>query len=155
MDNTLYKHSKEVRKELLELNRKIAIANSNSSKVTTVIQSSGIGGSSSITATNIGGYAQEITNTSNVDLGSIEAKYIFEELKCIVTIPAPAGTTFQVIDQNKNIIIPIGMITPDKNGSWTWNGNLRTTGLITLTGIFSNSDANIEIIFIKKVWKII
>lgn len=157
MENTLYKYPKDTRKEFLEINRKIAIANSKPTEITTVVQqSSGSSGTNVILDSNTT-YAKEVTNTSNVNFGAILRNYIFEEMKCIVTVPAPAGVTFKVIDELGNIIIKPGEIIVDQIGSFTWNGNKRISSDIVLTGIFTGiiTETNVEIVFIKKIWKII
>ena len=157
MDNTLYKYPKDVRKEFLELNRKIAIVNSKPSTGTTVVQSSSGSSGTTVVIDSNATYAKEVTNTGNVNFGVISRNYIFEEMKCIVTVAAPVGTTFKVIDELGNVVIKPGEIVVDQIGAFTWNGNKRISADMILMGIFLGitTEVNVEMVFIKKIWKII
>jgi hypothetical protein len=97
-----------------------------------------------------------LATPAEVALGVIPAEYIFEELKCVVTTPAPSGTTFKVIDQNDAVTIPVGRITVDRVVSSTANINKRITAQTTLTAVFDGpaSSSGCEIVLIKKIWRI-
>lgn len=97
-----------------------------------------------------------ITIPGSVELGVIPADYIFEELKCIVTIPTPAGTTFKLVDQHGNILVPAGRLTTDRAVATTANINKRITGQVRISALFqgSASTSNCEIVFIKKICRI-
>ena len=77
-----------------------------------------------------------------VDLGVIPEDHFFEELKVHIVSVAPAGTTFKVIDQNTNIIIPIRKIFPDRQGTYT----IKNIGL--------SPNVNMFIIIMHKVTSI-
>jgi hypothetical protein len=89
-------------------------------------------------------------------LGTIPAEYIFEELKCIVTIPCPPGTTFKLINQDDEIIVPAGKIIVERAVASTVNINRHITAQTTLRGIFESKtiSSGCRIIFIKKITRI-
>lgn len=163
--NTTYKLP--TRKELLQIKGDIQTLKYRPAGSTTVIQQvvSSLSGSStnnqsSTTPRIVGGTVatdnpvQEILTTNPVEFGIFPVRTLFEELKCIVTIAAPTGTTFKVIDQNNNIIIPAGELVVDRIGAYTANINKRIMVDTILNGIFENTNTgiSIEIIFIKKMW---
>jgi hypothetical protein len=89
------------------------------------------------------------------ELGVIPAEYVFEELKAIVTSPAAAGTTFTVINQDGDIIVPAGRLTVDRASSSTANINRRITAQTKLIGVFEgNSVSACSVILIKKILRI-
>jgi len=162
--NTTYKLPN--RKELLQIKNDLQILKyrptGNTTTITKTVAAIGTTNNSNnaVTPKIVGGtvatdnLAQEILTTNPINFGLFLARTIFEELKCIVTIAAPTGTTFKIIDQNNNIIIPSGEIVVDKVGATTANINKRITTDLILSGIFENTNTGIdvEIIFIKKVW---
>jgi hypothetical protein len=97
-----------------------------------------------------------LVTPGEIALGVIPADYIFEELKCIVTVPAPSGTTFKLVDQHGSVIIPAGKITPDRAVSTTANINKRITGQVRITGVFEGpaSAGGCEMVLIKKIYRI-
>ena len=77
-----------------------------------------------------------------VELGVIPAEYVFEELKAIVTEPAPAGSTFKLINQDGEIIIPAGRIIIDRAVSSTANLNRKISVQLKLIGVFEGNSAS-------------
>jgi|ERR1035437_441128 hypothetical protein len=178
--SNLYKQSPLVEKEVYDLRKRIFKLETTKATTTTPVATStggatSISGNSSITTTNnLISVSKVNTSVSNntlkkgasvastqvvqttIDLGTVLAGYVFEELKCIITIPVDNGVIFQVVDANNNIIIDNTQMDLTKVGSATANVNKKITSQLRLIGILTgiNTIANVDLIFIKKVWQI-
>ena len=99
---------------------------------------------------------ENFTIPGQVELGVIPAEYVFEELKSIVTIPAPKGTTFKLVNQDGEVIIPAGRLVVDRAVSSTANVNIRISAQTKLIGVFEGNTASSStaVVLIKKILRI-
>lgn len=158
--NTLHRFPKHIKNEFLNIYLRLGNTNEKATVVTEEVktvttQAEEIDISLGKVAEEVAPTMNEITTIANVDLGIIPIDYVFEELKCIVTIPAPEGTIFKVVDQNDNVIVGRTEIDVTRVGSSTVNVNKIIRTKTILTGIFEGEQGGtIEMIFLTKIWEI-